>query len=57
MNTTVKMKNTKLKQRDNNNNAVYQDRKFSHKTLQTGRRLARSNKHAVLNSYNDSSEY
>ena len=57
MNTTVKMKNTKLKQRDNNNNAVYQDRKFSHKTLQTSRRLARSNKHAVLNSYNDTTEY
>tara|TARA_R110000851_G_scaffold135874_1_gene271485 strand:- start:450 stop:629 length:180 start_codon:yes stop_codon:yes gene_type:complete len=59
MNTIVKMKNTKLKQRDNNNNdnSVYGDRKFSHKTMQTNRRLARNNKQAVLHSYNDPSEY
>jgi len=57
MNTIVKMKNTKLKQRDNNDNSVYGDRKGSNKTMQNSRRLARNNKHAVLNAYNDNSEY
>ena len=58
MNTIVKMKNTKVKPRDNNNdNSVYQDRKFSYKTMQTSRRLARSNKQAVLHAYNDNNEY
>ena len=56
MNTIVKMKNTKAKNRNNENN-VYSDRKVSQRALQTGRRLARTNKQAVLHAYNDSSEY